>query len=66
MGLQLISIEIKPSETFHQAFAKGIIKFQKLSQSNTLGYVVYAGDFIAETENYQIVNFLNCGTIFNG
>ncbi len=63
-GRELTAIEIKSSETFNRAFAKGIIKFQALSQSNTLGYVVYAGDFVAETEQYQIVNFLHCGAVF--
>ncbi len=62
-GAELTAIEIKSSETFNRSFAKGIIKFQKLSQSNTLGYVVYAGDFVAETEHYKIVNFLNSSDV---
>jgi len=63
-GSQLIPIEVKSSSTFNKVFAKSIQKFQKLTQQAQKGYVVYAGDFKAETETYEIINYLDVSLIF--
>ncbi|VAW39903.1 hypothetical protein MNBD_GAMMA01-551 [hydrothermal vent metagenome] len=63
---QLIPIEIKSAATFTKAFAKSIHKFQKLTKKAQKGYVVYAGDFTADTATYTIVNYLDTnGLIVN-
>ena len=59
-GSQLIPIEIKSAATFNKVFAKSIHKFQKLTPKAQKGFVVYAGDFTAQTETYSIVNYRNC------
>ena len=60
---QLFPIEIKSAATFTKAFARSLHKFQKLTSKAQKGYVVYAGDFVAETDTYKIVNYLNTQSI---
>ena len=60
---QLIPIEIKSAATFTKAFTKSLLKFQKLTSKAQKGYVVYAGEFVAETETYTIVNYLDTQSI---
>ena len=63
-GSQLTPIEIKSSATFNKIFAKGIHKFQKLTDSAQKGYIVYSGEFTPDTKTYTVVNFLDIPTIF--
>ena len=58
-GSQLIPIEIKSAATFNRIFAKSIHKFQKLTPKAKNGYVVYSGDFTAQTDTYSIVNYID-------
>ena len=64
-GSHLTPIEIKSSATFHNSFAKGIHKFQKLTKNSQKGYIVYSGDFTPQTETFSVINFNNCSAIFN-
>ncbi len=63
-GSQLIPIEIKSSSTFNKSFVKGIKNFQKLSNKSKYGYIIYSGDFLSQTDNYKVINFLNTSDIF--
>lgn len=56
-GRELIPIEIKSSSTFNDKFAKGILKFQSLTDFSTKGIIIYSGDFTPSTENYEVINF---------
>ena len=64
-GSYLTPVEIKSSATFHQSFAKGILKFQKISENSQKGYIVYSGDFTPESENFSVINFSHCASIFS-
>lgn len=61
---RLIPIEIKSSATFNQNFKKTIVKFQKLTEKAQKGYIIYNGDFIADTDRFKIINFKNINEIF--
>ncbi|MCF6301200.1 MAG: ATP-binding protein [Proteobacteria bacterium] len=63
-GGQLIPIEIKSAMTFSQKFAKGIKYFQKLTQSKTKGFIVYAGDLEHESGAFFVLNYKNINEIF--
>ncbi|MBF0266128.1 MAG: ATP-binding protein [Gammaproteobacteria bacterium] len=63
-GSQLIPIEIKSSSTFNKVFAKGLSKFQKLTNNSDKGYIIYAGDFTPKSERYEVVNFINTEKLF--
>jgi predicted AAA+ superfamily ATPase len=63
-GADLTPIEIKSSATFNKIFAKGIKKFQALTDLTTKGYIIYAGDLTPDTEHYEVLNFLNTADIF--
>lgn len=63
-GAQLIPIEVKSSSTFNKVFAKSLHKFQKLTKQAQKGYVVYSGDFKADTETYEIINYNEINSIF--
>jgi len=62
---RLIPIEIKSAATFNKVFAKTITKFQKLTTKAQKGYVVYAGDFTAQTDTYSIVNYIDSRLMVN-
>ena len=63
---QLTPIEIKSAATFTKSFAKSIHKFQKLTSNAQKGYVVYSGEFKADTETYTIIDFFEVKTLFDG
>ena len=63
-GRQLIPIEIKSAMTFNKKFIKGIKYFQKITQSTSKAYIVYAGDLEYKAEDYSVTNYLNVKQIF--
>ncbi|HFC30743.1 MAG TPA: ATP-binding protein [Oceanospirillales bacterium] len=63
-GRQLILIEIKSAMTFNKKFTKGIKYFQKITQSTSKAYIVYAGDLEYKAEDYSVINYLNVKQIF--
>ncbi|WP_345785451.1 DUF4143 domain-containing protein [Thalassobacterium maritimum] len=56
-GNQVIPIEIKSAQTFDASFAKGVHYFQKLSNSDHRGWIIYAGDSEFVTDQYEVSNF---------
>lgn len=56
-GGDVIPVEIKSSQTFHNDFASGIQYFQKTSGSSTKGKVVYAGRLEFTAEEFDAVHF---------
>ena len=64
-GRELIPIEIKSAMTFNKKFTKGIKYLQKITKSNTKGFIVYAGDLEHESEKYSVINYTKTYKIFN-
>lgn len=58
-GRDVIPVEIKSSMTFDSGFAANITYFQKIAQSTTQGWIVYAGDTEFSSESYRAVHFAN-------
>lgn len=56
-GNQVIPIEIKSAQTFDAGFARGIEYYQKVSESDTSGRIIYAGDTEFESEAYEVRHF---------
>jgi len=56
-GNALIPMEIKSAQTFHEEFAKGIRYFQKITQSDTPGRIIYAGTTEFTSDDYETVHF---------
>lgn len=56
-GPDFIPIEIKSAQTFHKEFAKGIRHFQKTSDSEVRGRVVYSGETEFVSNHYELVHF---------
>ena len=50
--------------TFNPEFAKGILRFQKITPSADRGYVIYAGDLSPELANASVLNFSDVDTLF--
>ena len=63
-GRELVPIEIKSSMTFHRDFIKGIIFFNGLSKSTTKGFVIYSGELVYESADYNLINYINTASIF--
>jgi len=63
-GRELVPVEIKSSMTFHRDFIKGISFFNKLSNNNARGFVVYSGEMAYESENYNLINYVDTDLIF--
>ena len=63
-GRELVPIEIKSSMTFHRDFIKGIIFFNDLSKSTTKGFVIYSGELVYESADYNLINYINTASIF--
>jgi predicted AAA+ superfamily ATPase len=61
-GNEVIPVEIKSAQTFDASFAKGIYYFQKLSQSNRAGRIIYSGDTEFASEHYEVRNFKSAFT----
>ncbi len=55
----VIPVEIKSAMTYSPEFLSGIRYFQKVSGSETLGWLVYAGDLELNGEGYRTVHFAN-------
>ena len=62
---QLIPIEIKSAMTFNKNFVKGVSYFQKLSPKATIGYVIYSGDLVFDSDDYSILNFVDTFKAFS-
>ena len=62
---KLIPIKIKSSSTFNRNFVKGIHKFQQLTPNAMEVFLIYAGDFVAKTTSYQVLNFKEVAKIFS-
>ena len=58
-GGDVIPVEIKSAMTYSSEFLSGIRYFQKLSGSTTPGWLVYAGDFEVQGEDYRTIHFAN-------
>ena len=63
-GRELVPIEIKSSMTFHRDFIKGISFFNNLSKNTAKGFVIYSGELAYESENYNLINYVNTDLIF--
>ena len=63
-GATLTPIEIKSSATFNKVFAKGLKRFQALTDLSGKGYIIYSGDFAVGTEDYDLLNYLNTAEVF--
>ncbi len=63
-GRSLIPIEIKSSSTFHTKFVNNIKKIQSLSDSFEQGKIIYTGDFLPSSKEYQVINFKNISALF--
>jgi hypothetical protein len=55
----VIPVEIKSAMTYSSDFLSGIRYFQKVSGTATPGWLVYAGDFEVQGEDYRTVHFTN-------
>jgi len=53
-GNELLPVEIKSAQSYHQGFIKNILEFRKISDSNAPATVVYAGDLDWEKDNIRI------------
>ena len=62
----LIPVEIKSSSTFHSAFSKGIKKFLTLTNKKTRGFVIYSGEFLPSSDQYEVINYTDITKIFEG
>lgn len=58
-GNGVIPVEIKSAMTYHPEFLSGIHYFQKLSDSQNPGWVIYAGDLEVQGDDYRTVHFSN-------
>lgn len=58
-GSAFIPIEIKSSRIYRSEFLKGIRYFQKLSDANQPGILIYDGDLELEKEEAVVKNFRN-------
>ena len=58
-GSNFIPIEIKSSRTFNKRFLRGVEYFQKISNTNAKGILIYDGDLEITTDTYSTVNFRN-------
>lgn len=58
-GSSFIPIEIKSSRIFRKEFIKGIHYFQKISNSNHPGMLIYDGDLEMDKDEALIKNFRN-------
>lgn len=56
-GYRLIPIEIKSSMTMRNEYFDGLLKFQEISQNNSINYVVYAGDVIEERNPGMMISW---------
>ena len=63
-GRELVPIEIKSSMTFHRDFIKGIRFFNDLSKSTTKGFVIYSGELVYESTDYNLINYIDTAAIF--
>jgi uncharacterized protein len=59
-GNELIPIEIKSSDTFHQSFADNIKKFQSYADRSGIGVIIYGGRLEHSSKTYRALNFQNC------
>jgi predicted AAA+ superfamily ATPase len=64
-GRKLVPIEIKSAMTYNPKFTKGIKYFNKITNKQTNGYVIYAGNHEYKSEHYSVINFKNTWAIFN-
>ena len=55
----VIPVEIKSAMTYSPDFLSGIRYFQKVSGSNTPGWLIYAGDLELNSKDYRTTNFAN-------
>ncbi|MCP4702589.1 MAG: ATP-binding protein [Gammaproteobacteria bacterium] len=63
-GCELVPVEIKSSMTFHQNFAKGITYFKRLTKSKAPAYIVFTGDAVHRSADYEAVNYLDTSRLF--
>ena len=60
---KLIPVEIKAAMTFNENLLKGIRYFQRTSNQENQGYLIYSGNLEFENELAGIVNFMNISTL---
>ncbi|MCH9769974.1 MAG: ATP-binding protein [Gammaproteobacteria bacterium] len=65
LGHELIPIEIKSAETFHDRFLKGLKYFKTISKDRTpRSYLVYAGSTESTIHDCEIMNYTNTDKIW--
>lgn len=60
---QLIPVEIKAAQTYHESLHKNITFFQSIAGSNQ-GYLIYGGELEVPKSGMEVINFLNTYRIF--
>lgn len=64
-GHELIPIEIKSSQTFHNNFMKGIQYYRKInSDRSPCGYVIYDGQVTQQIGDIKVMNYRNAHSIW--
>jgi len=63
-GRALVPIEIKSSMTFHRDFIKGIKFFNGLTKNSSKGFVIYSGELVYESTDYDLINYIDTAAIF--
>lgn len=60
VGRDLVSIEVKSSQTFNSDFLKNLNQFSSvIGQRFLKGYLVYAGEQETKVKNIQLLNYVN-------
>lgn len=66
-GSQLIPIEIKSSTTFNQSFLKGLEYLKGIAKDKVAhGYVIYAGEREQAIKEWNVINFHNIQSVWEG
>ena len=62
----ILPIEIKSAETLHPEFIKGLIYFNKITNTEHQGYIVYAGnDPIMNLKGYRVFNYKDLNVLLS-
>lgn len=55
---ELIPVEIKSASTWHDSFAKGLLKFKSISPSCSNGLIIYGGDqYFSTTDKVKVAGY---------
>jgi predicted AAA+ superfamily ATPase len=56
-GLNLMAVEVKSSQTFHQDFLKGLKRFEATARKQLKSFVVYSGEQELKIKDCQLINY---------